>query len=184
VSSDEAVIALLDALDALAISYVLTGSLASNFHGVPRSTRDADIVVALPPGGLERLAEALPPELTLDAQGAFETVTGTTRHVVRLRDSVFVLELFLLSDDPHDVERFARRLRVQALGRHIWVPAVEDVVVTKLRWAAGGGRAKDVEDVRNVLAVSGEHVDWTYVRDWCAQHGTTALLEQVLQSLR
>jgi hypothetical protein len=182
VTSDEAVEALLDSLDAAEVPYVLTGSLASNFHGVPRSTRDADIVVAMPPGGLERLAQALPPALTLDAQGAFETVTGTMRHVVRLQESVFVLELFLLSDDPHDVERFARRLRVRAFGRDIWVPTAEDVIVTKLRWAAGGGRSKDIEDVRNVVAVS-TVIDWPYVRHWCARHGTTALLERILGSL-
>jgi hypothetical protein len=182
VTSDEAVVALLASLDAAAIPYLLTGSLASNFHGVPRSTRDADIVVALPSGGLERLAQVLPPALTLDAQGAFETVTGTMRHVVRLQDSVFVLELFLLSDDPHDAERFTRRLRVRAFGRDIWVPTVEDVIVTKLRWAAGGRRSKDLEDVRNVVAVS-TGVDWPYVRHWCARHGTTTLLERILGRL-
>jgi hypothetical protein len=62
----------------------------------------------------------------------------------------------------------------------VWVAAVEDVVVTKLRWAARGHRVKDLEDVRNVVAVSGDVTDWAYVRQWCARHGTGGLLEQVL----
>lgn len=179
-TSDEALVAVIDALDHLGLPYMLTGSLASNFHGIPRSTRDADLVVDLPADGVGRLAAALPPELVLDRQASFETVTGTTRHVARLRGSVFLVELFQLSDDPHDISRLARRLRVQALGRHVWVAAVDDVVVTKLRWAAGGHRVKDLEDVRNVVAVSGDAIDWGYVRQWCGRHGTEALLDQVL----
>lgn len=180
-TSDEAVVVFVDLLERLDVPYVITGSLASNFHGVPRSTRDADIVVDLAGDALDRLAEALPTELTFDPQAAFETVTGTTRHLVRLLGSVFVIELFLLSDDPHDRERFARRLRVRALDRLVWVPTVEDVIVTKLRWAAGGGRPKDLEDVRNVVAVSGDSVDWGYVRRWCHRHGTAAVLDRVLR---
>ena len=183
-TSDEAVVALVSTLERLAIPYVLTGSLASNFHGIPRSTRDADFVVDLPAEAVERIARALPSELAMDSLPSFETVTGTTRYLVRLRGSVFVVELFLLSDDAHDVARFARRLRIEALGRQLSVPTVEDVIVTKLRWAAGGARAKDIEDVRNVIAVSGAHIDWAYVRSWCARHRTIALLDRVLETLR
>jgi hypothetical protein len=182
-TSDDAVIAVIAVLERLEIPYVLTGSLASNFHGVPRSTRDADFVVDMAGSRVASFARELPPDLALDPQAPFETVTGTTRHIVRLRGSAFVIELFVLSDDEHDRARFGRRLRVQALSRQTWVPSVEDVIVTKLRWGAASGRSKDVEDVRNVIAVSGEHVDWPYVRTWCTRHGTLALLERVLASL-
>jgi len=47
VTADEALVAVLDALDAAGIPFMLVGSLASNFHGIPRSTRDADFVVEL-----------------------------------------------------------------------------------------------------------------------------------------
>jgi hypothetical protein len=59
-------------------------SLASNFHGIPRSTRDADFVIELEPGKLQRLGEALPSDLKLQPQGSFEGVTGTTRYIVEL----------------------------------------------------------------------------------------------------
>jgi hypothetical protein len=58
---------------------MIVGSLASNFHGIPRSTRDADFVIDALPGSLERLARALPRGLTLQQRSAFEGVTGTTR---------------------------------------------------------------------------------------------------------
>ena len=131
---DEAVVGVLDALDAAGIPYMIVGSLASNFYGIPRSTRDADFVVEFDNTSLDRLRMHLPHALSLQPQGAFEAVTGTTRYVVDLAGSPFVCELFVRSDDAHDRERFHRRQRVRALGRTTWVASCEDMLVTKLRW--------------------------------------------------
>ena len=40
---------------------------------------------------------------------SFGTVTATSRYILRVTDGAFVVELFLLSDDAHDQQRFARR---------------------------------------------------------------------------
>jgi hypothetical protein len=131
-TADDALVAILAALDDSAIPFMIVGSLASNFHGVPRSTRDADVVVELTPGALERLSNALRPPLSLAAQGGFEAVTGTTRYLIVLEDSPFVAELFVRSDDAHDRERFQRRQRVELLGHPAFIATAEDMVVTKL----------------------------------------------------
>jgi hypothetical protein len=41
-NSDEATVAVIDALHALDIPYILVGSLASNLYGIPRSTKDVE----------------------------------------------------------------------------------------------------------------------------------------------
>ena len=174
---------MLGAFDTAGVPYMIVGSLASNFHGIPRSTRDADFVVELNPGDLQRLGRALPPDLTLQPQGAFEAVTGTTRYLVELVKSPFVCELFVRSDDPHDQERFRRRLQVRVLDRVAFVASPEDMIVTKLRWAQDAHRAKDREDIRNILAVRGDDLDWSYLRRWATEHGTAALLEQIRESI-
>lgn len=180
---DEAVVAVIEALDAAGIPYMLVGSLASNFHGIPRSTQDADFVVELSPGRLQQFANALPRDLTLDLQGSFETVTGTNRYVVCLRNSPFVCELFVRSDDRHDQERFRRRQQVTLLGRPAFVASAEDMIVTKLRWAHDAQRPKDRDDIRNILAIRGPELDWAYLRHWSKEHGTWALLESIRGSL-
>jgi hypothetical protein len=114
---------------------------------------------------------------------SFETVTATGRYVIELRDHPLKIELFLLSDDPHDQERFARRRQRPLLGHPVFVPSAEDVIITKLRWSQQGRRHKDVDDVRNVLAVQGEYLDWPYIHRWCDQHGTRALLDEICRSL-
>ena len=179
---DEAVVSVLAALDAAAIPHMLVGSMASNFHGIPRSTRDADLVVQLAAGGLQRLAAELPAGLLLERQGAFEAVTGTIRYLVTLAGSPFVCELFELSDDPHDRARFARRLSARVLGREAFVASAEDMVITKLRWVVAANRPKDREDIRNILAVQGQ-LDWGYIDTWCATHGTAQTLADIRASL-
>ena len=72
----------------------------------------------------------------------------------------------------HDLERFARRQRQHVVGREVFLPTVEDVVITKLRWSLAGGRQKDIEDVVNVIAVQGDRIDWDYADPWCDRHGT------------
>lgn len=175
--------AVLDALEAAGIPFMIVGSLASNFHGIPRSTRDADFVAELPVGSLERLSAALPAGLTLDLQSAFEGITGTTRYLIELSGSPFVCELFVRSDDPHDRERFARRERVRIFGRTACVASAEDTVITKLRWAHDATRPKDRDDIRNILAVRGSDLDWNYIGRWSTEHGTSTLLEQIRASL-
>ncbi|HJT78629.1 MAG TPA: hypothetical protein VJ739_15610 [Gemmataceae bacterium] len=182
-TSDEATAAVIDALNAEALPYMLVGSFASNFYGVPRATQDADFVLQLGATPVSALAQRLAPAFRLDPQLSFETITGTTRHTLQLAEGPFQVELFLLSEDAHDRERFARRRRVRALGRDVWMPTAEDVVITKLRWAVQGQRAKDVDDVRNVIAVQGERLDWGYVNRWCDLHATRELLDRVRNSI-
>jgi hypothetical protein len=183
VTSDAAVTAVIDTLQRLRVPFMIVGSLAANFHGVPRSTRDADFVVQLKPNDLQEIAVQLGARFRLEPQTSFETITGTTRHILRLAQSPFLIELFELTDDPHDVERFSRRQRVQVFGHEAFVATAEDTIVTKLRWARHGHRSKDIDDVRNVIAVQQTALDWGYIQRWCLQHGTVQLLAQIRGSI-
>lgn len=182
-TNDDAVVAVLDALESIAVPYMVVGSLASNFYGVPRATRDADFVLQLKPGQLQELVDALPAPLALQKQSSFEGVTATRRFVIELAKSPFVCELFLLSDDPHDQERFSRRTRVRMLDREVSIASPEDVIITKLRWADDVRRPKDREDVRNILALNEERLDLGYIHHWVTEHHTSELFESIRRSI-
>lgn len=181
-TSEDATVAVIDALDALAVPYMVVGSLANNVYGVPRSSQDADFVVQLGAVSMMQVAQRLGPAFRLDPQKS-ETVTATTRYSLQLRGSPFSVELFVLSADPHDQARFARRVRLGILGRDVFLPTAEDVVITKLRWWLHARRTKDFDDVRNVVAVQGDRLDWNYVHGWCDAQGTRLPLEQVRRSI-
>ena len=173
------------AFDKLGIDYLLAGSFSSNFYGIPRATKDADFVAVLS-GKVGALEKELGAEFVFDPQPSFETVTGTFRDKVRVPALPFEIEIFHLSADPHDQSRFERRRRVvdDLIGTDIMVPTAEDVIVMKLRWAKIAKRAKDSEDVRDVIAVQGDEVlDWDYIHRWTAEHGTRELLDEIRASI-
>ena len=182
-TSEEATSAVIDALGSLGIPYMLVGSLSSNYYGVPRSTQDADFVVQLHGLSIGTLLERLGPEFRLEPQLAFEIIQASTRYVLRLVNIPFHIELFLLSDDEYDLERFRRRREVKILSQEVLIPTAEDVIITKLRWSQHGRRIKDRDDVCNVIAIQGDRLDWSYIRRWCSQHGTLELLEEIRRSL-
>lgn len=181
--SDQSVIDVIEALNQLQIPYMVTGSLASNAYGFERATRDADFVVKPASDSIPNLARALHPPLKLDPQATFETITGTTRFIIS-SGREFKIEIFILGDDPHDQERFIRRRQGTVEGQPVWLPTPEDVIITKLRWSKRGKRPKDIDDVRNVLAVQGDSLDWAYIHRWCDEQGTRDLLEETRRTLR
>ncbi|MFQ5490802.1 MAG: hypothetical protein ACE5GE_08790 [Phycisphaerae bacterium] len=182
-TSRQAVIAAIDALESASLPYMVVGSLSSSLYGIPRSTRDADFVIQLGDRPIQELVDGMGPKFKLDPQLSFETVTCTSRYIVNTEKGLFRIELFLLSDDPHDQERFSRRRQSQVLGRTTIVPTPEDVIVTKIRWSKQGQRSKDTDDARNVMAVQGGNLDWDYIHRWCDEHGTRQLLDDIRKSI-
>ena len=182
-TSDEAALAVINALESLGLPYMLVGSFSSNYYGIGRSTKDADFVAEIGSQSIVQLANQLGPQFRLDPQPSFEMVTMTLRYILEVVGVPFKIEVFRLSDDPHDQERFRRRRRVKLLGREVSVPTAEDVIVTKVRWAVLARRPKDSEDARAVIAVQGDRIDWDYVNGWCDRLGCRAALDEIRLSI-
>jgi hypothetical protein len=183
VSPEEATTAVIDALDSQRVPYMLVGSLSCVYYGTARLTPEADIVVQSRAGQLSALMTQLGPLFRLSPQTTLESDSATQRYLIELTDQSYLVELFLLSEDSHDVERFTRRRKVRFLDRDVFLPTVEDAIVTKLRWFLAGQRPKDIQDARGIIAIQGDRVDWAYVNSWCERHGTRELLDQLRQSL-
>jgi hypothetical protein len=127
------------------------------------------------------LVKVLGDEFERDPQLAFETVTATNKTLLRVKKTGFQIEVFFLSNDEHDQQRFARRRLVSTFGCQAYLLSLEDVLITKLRWLQLAGRRKDEDDLRAVLRIQHGRVDWPYVESWCERHGTRQLLERLRQ---
>lgn len=175
--------AVLEACEETGADHMATGAFAFNYYGIPRSTKDFDVVVDVRRGSIPEIVNHLVRAVRFSPQVQFDTPTWGRRHIGQsLLEPGFVIELFELFDDPFVMESFGRRvqLRSNQLQRTIWLPTAEDVVVQKLRW----GRPKDLEDARDVVAVQGpETLDVPYIERWCAEHGTTTRWTNLLDSL-
>lgn len=173
-----------EACEAVGSDHMVTGAFAYNFYGIPRSTKDFDVVVDVKEKKMiGEIILQLDSDIEFGGQVQFDTLTWGRRHIGRARSGPsYQVELFELFDDPFVLSQFQRRKRLYSgqLQHEIWIPTAEDVVVQKIRW----GRSKDLDDVRDVLAVQGpESLDMDYVTNWCATHGTTERLSAILESL-
>jgi predicted nucleotidyltransferase len=178
-SGNEALLLVIEAIDALEIDYVLVGSYASNTYGSFRAGGDAELVVDLAHTSTSEVFRRLRPAVRFDRPMTLEAVSTPQRYVAPVEGTPFQIELFPFSADPHDRERFRRRRAIETKGRRVYLLTVEDVIVTKLRWA----RPKDRDDVCDVIAVQGDAIDWEYVYTWAGRHGTRALVDEIRASI-
>lgn len=116
---DDAALRAAQALNNAGIPFMLVGGFSSNYYGIPRSTKDADFVVHLNAPLDATFALTLGPEFESEPQLSFETNTGTQRQEFRVQGTLFKVEIFRPSSDPHDQERFRRRQPALVEGRRL-----------------------------------------------------------------
>jgi hypothetical protein len=183
-SAEELACAVLDACESEHVEHMLTGAFAHGLYGIPRSTKDVDVVVSAKLGdAIAKVVSQLSGVVRFESQVQFDTLTWGKRLVGEsLGVPPFKVELFELFDDPFVLSQFGRKRKMHCtiLQRQTWLPTPEDVVVQKLRW----GRNKDLDDARDVLAVQGpENLDMPYIEHWCTQHGTLPRLREVIEGI-
>lgn len=181
---EQIALAVIKACESAGMDHMVTGAFAYNYYGIPRSTKDFDVVVDVRGGrAVSEIIHLLEEVIEFGEQVQFDTLTWGRRHIGRAKQGpVFQVELFELFNDPFVTEQFRRRrqLRSSQLQHTTWLPTAEDIIVQKIRW----GRSKDLDDARDVLAVQGvENIDMPYIENWCSIHGTSARLNDIITSL-
>jgi hypothetical protein len=77
------------------------------------------------------------------------------------------VDFWLLTDDPFDQARFARRYIEVFEGQPLHVSRPEDTILMKLRWTnISGGSEKQFGDARSVFELQGESLDMPYMERW------------------
>ena len=122
---DDALRSVVLALEEIGIQYMVVGSFSTSFYGIRRPTKDADLVFDVRPQAVAQLAQRIAPALRMIPQMSFETATGTIRHEIEVVGTDLKVELFRLSDDEHDQERFRRRHRESLTDHEAWLPTAK-----------------------------------------------------------
>ena len=68
---EDCFLVVVDALEELAIPYMIVGSFSSSYYGIPRSTQDADFVIELGSTIDRRTSETTLPSIRVDPQMSF-----------------------------------------------------------------------------------------------------------------
>ena len=161
-----------DAFEQMKVSWFLTGSIASSLHGLPRSTNDLDIVMALSPSAAENLVERL-------GDGYFADAVMIRQAILKRQSCNLIwLETMMKIDlmPPRfafDGEAMQRRVKAtidegQGATLSVMVASAEDTILAKLFWYQAGGQTsqRQVSDIRGIISVQGSRLEQTYLDKW------------------
>jgi hypothetical protein len=172
-----------DALERIGIPYMLTGSYASSYHGVPRATIDLDFVVVPTREQIRSLVASLPKdEFYADESAALEALDTHGQFNAIHIDSGWKADFIIRKPDPFNACEFERRHRATVDGVELTIATAEDVVLAKLDWARLGGSARQIEDAATVLRARRQTLDWDYLDSWVPRLGVEAQWSAALQA--
>ena len=157
-------------LDRAGIPHMVTGSLASSYHGEPRATRDLDIVIDPSRAALSRLIEDLAGAgLHIDAETAQAALRDRSQFNA-IGPDVTKVDFIIRNERPFSIEEFARREAADLLGTSGFVATAEDLVVAKLEWAAASDSDRQRRDVLGIVRVAVD-LDEGYIDRWATALG-------------
>jgi hypothetical protein len=176
VTQERVIYRVIEALEHLGVPYMIAGSFASNLHGVPRMTQDADLVVDLEARAARRLVERLEPEFYASVEAALEAVRRRRMFNAIHLGTGFKVDLLIKQDRPFSAEELRRREPGPLANRQVAFATAEDTVLTKLEWARRGNSERQYEDALGILRVQAGRLDWSHLERWGAALGVTELL--------
>lgn len=86
------------------------------------------------------------------------------------------VDFWLLTKEPFDRSRFARRVKMDWDGSPVWVSSPEDTILAKLRWAEmSGGSEKQFGDALSIYEVQRRGLDLAYIAEWAEKLGVVEI---------
>jgi hypothetical protein len=183
VNVEDALQLVLTKLDESGLRYMITGSFASNIHGVPRATQDADIVIEPDRRASNRFLESLGEDFYVNAEAAREALTRRgIFNLIHLKTGLKV-DLIVKKNRPFSQTEFLRRKQADFLGQKRWFATAEDIILAKLEWAKMGESERQLSDALNVAKIRSKDLDPSYLRKWAKELEVEDSLERMIKEI-
>lgn len=162
------------------IRYMLTGCVAVNYYGRPRSTQDIDIVVELFTPKINKLVKSLKMKNYYVAIEAIEEAMRTSgRFDVFHKATNVKTDFWMIKDDDYSKLRFSRRKKVPIFGRKMWIASAEDTILIKLMWFSRWKDTKHYNDALGIYQVQKGKLDMKYLETWAKKNGVERYLTRL-----
>jgi len=151
-------------LNRTGVTYYLTGSMASNYWGIPRTTHDLDFVIQLPDAAVARIVQEFSGDFYLEEAAVRAAYQPPHQFNAIDRRSALKVDFWMPKPEPFDREMLGRRAQVTLFGEPAWIATAEDVILHKLVWNRISPSDRQLGDAAGVVAVQGDALDKVYLR--------------------
>jgi hypothetical protein len=162
------------------VTYYLSGSMASNYWGLPRTTHDLDFVVQLPPSAVPQIVREFSGDFYVDEMAVRAAYQPPHQFKAIDNRSALKVDFWLPKPEPFDREMLRRRLQVTLFGEPAWIATAEDVILHKLIWNRITPSDRQLGDAAGVVAVQADALDKNYLRHWAQELKLAAELGNLL----
>ena len=130
------------------VAYMVTGSVASSFHGRPRATFDLDIVIDPSGEQLEEFLSRLGDDYYVSSAAAREAFEQRGMFNVVDYKTGIKADFILRKDRDFSRTEFERRRRAPLLNVACYVVTAEDSILSKLEWSKLSESDRQLSDVK------------------------------------
>jgi len=166
-------------LNRTCVAYYLTGSMASNYWGIPRTTHDLDFVVQMPMSAVPRILEEFSGDFYIEESAMRAAYQPPHQFNAIDTRSALKVDFWLPKPEPFDREMLRRRIQVSLFGEPAWIATAEDVILHKLIWNHISPSDRQLGDAAGVVAVQAEALDKSYLRQWALELKLSGGLERL-----
>jgi hypothetical protein len=153
-------------LDESNYKYMVSGSIALNIYGIPRMTRDIDIVIELSENRIEEFTNLFPDSYfdkntiksEIKKQGMFNIIDHSTG---------FKIDFIIRKETEYFTFAFQRRKRIKELDTELWVISLDDLIIAKIIWIQQLKSEKQIFDIENLLQNPERNI--VYIKSWCSK---------------
>jgi hypothetical protein len=167
-------------LNRTGITYYLTGSMASNYWGIPRTTHDLDFVVQLPVSAVPRIVQEFSGDFYIEEAAVRAAYQPPHQFNAIDTRSALKVDFWLPRPEPFDREMLKRRTQVTLFGEPAWISTAEDVILHKLFWNRISPSDRQLGDAAGIVAVQADALDKSYLKQWAREISLINELERLL----
>jgi len=167
-------------LNRTGITYYLTGSMASNYWGIPRTTHDLDFVVQMPASAIPRMVDEFSRDFFIDEAAVRAAYQPPHQFNAIDTRSALKVDFWLPKPEPFDRQILLRRVSAILFSEAAWICTAEDVILHKLLWNRISPSDRQLGDAAGVVAVQADALDKNYLRRWAHELRLTDELERLL----
>jgi len=167
-------------LNRTGVVYYLTGSMASNYWGIPRTTHDLHFVLQFPATAVPLIFQEFSGDFYIE-EAAIRAVYEPPHQFNAIDTrSALKVDFWLAGSEPFDQEMLRRRFQVRLFGEPAWISTAEDVILRKLLWNRVSPSGRQLGDAAGVVAVQAAALDKDNFGEWQGNSNLSADLRRLL----